>query len=473
VIRDIDLASPVPLASALEPAHFVGIGGAGMSGVARLWLSAGLRVSGSDAQASPTVDGLRQAGARVVIGHDQDDVLRARTVVVSSAVRDDNPEIARARAAGLRLVHRSQALAGLTAGHRVVAVAGTNGKTTTSAMISVLLRECGLDPSFCIGGDLVDAGTNAGLGSGDSFVVEADESDGSFVVYRPQVAVVTNIRPDHLDFYGTEVGVRAGFAAFADSLRPGGVLVGCADDEGADQLAAAVAGGGTRVTTYGESMSAEVRLRGLRSDADGSTFEVLVRGVSAGPARLVVPGRHNTLNALAAVAAVDALGVPAERAVAALARFTGTRRRFEFRGSAGGVRVFDDYAHNPGKVAAAVQTGRQVAGPNRLVVAFQPHLFSRTRDFAAEFGAALGLADEVVVLDVFGSREDPLPGVSGDLVARAVPLAEERVGYVADRAEAADAVLSRLTDGDVLLTVGAGDVTRLAGEVLAGLGEPR
>jgi UDP-N-acetylmuramate--alanine ligase len=473
VIRDIDLASPVPPAADLAPAHFVGIGGAGMSGVARLWLAAGLGVTGSDAQDSPTADGLRQAGARVVLGHDQDDVLRARTVVVSSAVRDDNPEIALARGAGLRLVHRSQALAALTPGRRVVAVAGTNGKTTTSAMISVLLRECGSDPSFCIGGDLVDLGTNAGLGSGDSFVVEADESDGSFVVYRPQVAVVTNIRPDHLDFYGTEAGVRAGFDGFAASLRPGGVLVACADDEGAGRLAAAVAGRGGRVTTYGESPAAEVRAQALRSDADGATFEVLVRDVSAGSARLVVPGRHNVLNALAAVAALDALGVAVERAVAALGRFTGTRRRFELRGSAGGVRVFDDYAHNPGKVAAAVGTGRQVAGPGRLVVAFQPHLFSRTRDFAAEFGAALGLADEVVVLDVFGSREDPLPGVSGAMVAHAVPLPAGRVDYVADRSAAAAAVCSRLIDGDVLLTVGAGDVTRLAGEVLARLGRPR
>ncbi len=469
MIGGIDLTSDLPAAAALSPGHFVGIGGAGMSGVADLWLAAGLQVSGSDTRDSPMLEVLRKRGARVVLGHGGDEVLQARTVVVSSAVREDNPEVGLARRAGLPLVHRSQALAAIAHGRRVLAVAGTNGKTTTTALVAVVLGRCGLDPSFCIGGDLSATGTSARLGTGDAFVLEADESDGSFVVYRPQIAVVTNVRPDHLDFYGTEAGVRAGFEAFVASLRPGGILVTCADDEGARRLAATAVEQGIQVTTYGEAPDAEVRLAGLRSDATGSDFEVVVRGRSAGQARLVVPGRHNTLNALAAVAAAEGLGVPVGGAVAALAEFTGTRRRFEFRGEAAGVRVFDDYAHNPGKVTAALQTGRQVAGSGRLVVAFQPHLFSRTRDFATQFGAALGQADEVVVLDVFGSREDPLPGVSGALVAQEVPLPAARVAYVEGRADAAAAVCARLTSGDVLLTVGAGDVTRLAGEVLSRL----
>lgn len=490
MIDGIDLARDLPPAAELAPAHFVGVGGAGMSGVARLWLAAGLAVSGSDARDSPVLAALGRAGARVHVGHRAEQVTGARSVVVSSAVREDNPEVIRARELGLPLVHRAQALAGIAAGRRVVAVAGTNGKTTSTGLVTVLARECGLDPSYSIGGDLRPAtaatagDTNAHLGSGATFVLEADESDGTFVVYRPQVALVTNVQPDHLDFYGTPAGVRAGFQGFVDTVRPGGVLVACADDAGSRSLAAhsaagdavvgdAVAGdavaGGLAVTTYGESADADVRLDGWHPDGTGSTFDVTVRGEPAGRARLLVPGRHNALNALGAVGVLEALGVPPRDAVAALVAFTGTRRRFEPRGERAGIRVYDDYAHNPGKVAAALATGRQVAGAGRLVVAFQPHLYSRTRDFAVEFGQALGQADEVVVLDVYPAREDPIPGVSGELVAAQVPLPPDRVGYVPEWGDVADRVVARLRPGDLLLTVGAGDVTRLPDEVLARL----
>ncbi len=466
---DLDLELPSP--QQMSPVHFIGIGGAGMSGIARIMLAMGLEVSGSDAKESLLLTALRAEGARVDVGHDAAHVEGARTVVASSAVRPANAELTRARELGLLVLHRSQALAAVSAGRRVVAVAGTNGKTTTTSMLTVMLQRCGADPSFSIGGELTESGTNAHYGSGEVFVLEADESDGTFVVYRPDVAVVTNVQPDHLDYYGTAQGVEEGFWAFARSIRPGGRLVACADDDGSARLAARAAGEGVAVTTYGAAPDADVRLDDLRAEGTGSTFTLVDHGRTVGVATVRVPGRHNALNALAAYTALVSLGQPAPEALAAIEAFSGTRRRFEPRGTAGGVRVFDDYAHNPGKVLAALQTARQVAGAGRVVVVFQPHLYSRTRDFAAQFGQALGLADEVVVMDVYAAREDPVPGVSGQLVADAVPLPPERVAFVASWSAVADAVLARLRPGDLLLTVGAGDVTLLPDEVLARLGE--
>jgi UDP-N-acetylmuramate--alanine ligase len=468
---DADLGLDLPAPSDLAPVHFIGIGGAGMSGIARIMLAMGLRVSGSDAKESLLLTALRAEGALVHLGHDPSHVDGARTVVASSAVRAGNSELVRAQELGLLVLHRSQALAAVSAGRRVVAVAGTNGKTTTTSMLTVMLQRCGADPSFSIGGELTESGTNAHHGSGEVFVLEADESDGTFVVYRPEIGVVTNVQPDHLDHYGTAEGVEQGFLAFARSIRPGGRLITCADDEGAARLAQRVAAEGLQVTTYGESATADVRLTELRLEGTGSTFEVSRGGAPVGRAQLLVPGRHNALNALAAFTAIVELGRSPHDALLAMEAFTGTRRRFEARGTAGGVRVFDDYAHNPGKVAAALLTARQVAGRGRLVVVFQPHLYSRTRDFAEQFGAALGQADEVVVMDVYAAREDPVPGVSGALVADAVPLPADRVAFVPSWSAVADAVRARLRPGDLLLTVGAGDVTMLADEVLARLDE--
>ncbi|GAA4353108.1 UDP-N-acetylmuramate--L-alanine ligase [Angustibacter luteus] len=462
-------------AADLSPVHFIGIGGAGMSGIARIMLAMGLQVSGSDAKDSLLLTALAAEGATVHVGHDPRQLDGVRTVVASSAVRDTNPELARARELGLQVLHRSAALAAVSSGRQVVAVAGTNGKTTTTSMTTVMLQHCGLDPSFSIGGELTESGTNAHLGSGAVFVLEADESDGTFVVYRPQVGVVTNVQPDHLDFYGTAEAVEQGFLEFARSIRPGGLLVACADDTGSARLAERAAAEGIAVRTYGESDGADVRLDDLVLDQSGSGFEVWSAGRPVGRARVNVPGHHNALNALAAWTAIVAVGVAPTDALAAIGSFTGTRRRFEPRGSAGGVRLFDDYAHNPGKVAAALQTARQVAGDGRVVVVFQPHLYSRTKDFAVEFGRALGLADEVVVMDVYAAREDPQPGVSGALVADAVPLPPEHVAFVPSWSAVAGAVRARVRPGDLVLTVGAGDVTMLADELLALLGgsDPR
>ncbi len=471
-----DLLAPVPPAAELGRVHFIAIGGAGMSGVARIMLAEGLTVSGSDAKESPVLRALAAEGARVHVGHDAALVDTADTVVISSAIRDDNPELVAARARGLLVLHRSQALASTMGGSRRVAVAGANGKTTTTSLLTVALQACGVDPSFAVGGELAKHGTNAHLGSGDIFVVEADESDGSFLVYRPDVAIVTSVQPDHLDFYGDLATVEEAYRAFVDTLTPGGLLVVCADDPGARALADGARSEGIRVLTYGEAPDADVRVtdlthRGLAWGAE------LVVGESRHPLRLLVPGRHNVLNATAAFAAATAgLGQPADRVLAGLAGFTGTRRRFEPKGLVAGVQVVDDYAHNPGKVAAVVSTARQLvtdAGRGRLVVVFQPHLYSRTRDFATALGESLAGADVVVVMDVYAAREDPEPGVSGRLVATAVTAArpETVVHYVPRWSAVAETVARVVRPGDLVLTVGAGDVTMVGPEILLRLQE--
>jgi UDP-N-acetylmuramate--alanine ligase len=372
------------------------------------------------------------------------------------------------------VLHRSQALASTMTGARRVAVAGANGKTTTTSMLTVALQHCGVDPSFAAGGELAKHGTNAHWGTGDIFVAEADESDGSFLVYRPEVAAVTNVQPDHLDFYGTFERVQQAYAAFADSIQPGGLLVACHDDAGSLALAVRARAAGTRVLTYGWSPEADVAL------SDGVLRGLVSRATLKGPdgqeraLHINIPGRHNLLNAAAAYAvAVEGLGQDPERVLEGLVGFSGTRRRFELKGSAAGVSVVDDYAHNPGKVAAVVGTGAElVRGRGRLLVVFQPHLYSRTRDFAREFGQALAPADVVVLMEIYGAREDPMPGVSSQLVADAMrerwPDAD--VTVVPSWSAVAESVARRARPGDLVLTVGAGDVTMVGPEILRALG---
>lgn len=467
-----DLRLEVPPADRLGHVHFIGIGGAGMSGIARILLARGLTVSGTDAKDSRALAALRALGADVHVGHAAEYLGAASTVVVSSAVRDTNPELTRARADGLLVLHRSQALAAVMAGRRGAAVAGTHGKTTTTSMLTVALQRCGADPSFAIGGELTEGGANAHDGSGDVFVAEADESDGSFLIYQPVVSIITNVEADHLDYYGTAEAVEAAFDAFVDRIVPGGLLVACADDLGARRVAGRASSRRPTdlvVRTYGESADADVRIADL--DASGSRVSLrLVATATAETLTLRVPGRHNALNAAAAWTAATGLGLPGDRVAAGLEAFAGTRRRFEAKGEAGGVRVFDDYSHHPTEVAAALRTARAVAGPGRVIAAFQPHLYSRTRIFAPDFGAALGLADEVIVLDVYAAREDPEPGVTGALIADQVPLAPPHVVFVPSWSKVAAEVAGRARPGDVVLTIGAGDVTMLGPEVLDALG---
>ncbi|MCC3271902.1 UDP-N-acetylmuramate--L-alanine ligase [Arthrobacter zhangbolii] len=453
--------------SELGRVHFIGLGGAGMSAVARVLLAQGIPVSGSDAKDSPGLRALGALGARTFVGHDAAHVAEADTVVVSTAIREQNPELAEARRLGLRVIHRSVALSAAMGDKDLVAVAGTHGKTTTTAMVTVMLREAGLDPSFAIGGDVAALGVNAASGSGPVFVAEADESDGSFLNYTPQIIVVTNVEADHLDHYGTEDAVFAAFDAFTSLLPSDGLLVACADDAGAAALLRR--NEGVRAATYGYAENADIRISDTSPQGSGSSSTLTYTAdgqASQVRLDLQVPGAHNILNAAAAFAVALELGVDPNVAAAGLGTFSGAARRFESRGASRGVRVYDDYAHHPTEVNAALKAARTVADGHRVHVLFQPHLFSRTRNFAAEFAQALDLADTATVLDIYPAREDPIEGVTSELITSRLSVPG---GYVEDPQAAVERVADGARDGDVILTVGAGDVTRLGADLVARL----
>jgi UDP-N-acetylmuramate--alanine ligase len=458
----------------------VGIGGAGMSGIARILLDRGALVSGSDAKESRGVHALRARGALVRVGHDTSslDLLPGgATAVITTyaAIPKTNPELVEARRRGIPVLLRPAVLARLMDGHTTLMVTGTHGKTTTTSMVIVALQHCGRDPSFAVGGELGEAGTNAHHGSGDCFVAEADESDGSLLEYRPDVAVVTNIETDHLDFYGSADAYAGVFDSFVERLAPGGALVVCTDDPGAAALAERSAELGVRVLRYG---SAGDSLAGTLVDWEQQGTGAVAHIQLAGEPhprvmRLSVAGRHMALNALGALLAATQIGAPADEVLDGLAGFEGVRRRFELVGTSGDghapVRVYDDYAHHPTEISAtlaAVRTLLDQAGGGRCVVVFQPHLYSRTKAFAAEFGRALDAADEVFVLDVYGAREQPLAGVSGASVAAHVGVP---VRYLPDFSAVAAEVAAAAGPGDVIVTMGAGDVTLLGPEIVTAL----
>jgi UDP-N-acetylmuramate--alanine ligase len=468
----------------LQRVHMVGIGGAGMSGIARILLDRGGMVSGSDAKESRGVAALRARGAVISIGHDAanlDLLPGGATAVITThaAIPKTNPELVEARRRAVAVILRPTVLATLMAGYRTVLVTGTHGKTTTTSMLIVALQHSGFDPSFAVGGDLGEAGTNAHHGSGEVFVAEADESDGSLLEYTPDVAVVTNIEADHLDFFGSPQAYTAVFDAFVDRLRPGGALVVCADDPGAVALAERVAALGIRVLRYGSDPSDDLAgtLVGWEQHGTGAVAHILLAGeTQPRTMRLAVPGRHMALNALAAVLGAAEAGAPVVDVLDGLAGFEGVRRRFELVGTADGVRVFDDYAHHPTEVRAALtamrtiveqdSAGRPTTTGARSIVVFQPHLYSRTKAFAREFGVALDAADEVFVLDVYGAREQPLAGISGGTVAEHVGVP---VHYVPDLSTVAEQVAAAVRPGDVVVTMGAGDVTLLGPEIISAL----
>lgn len=457
--------------SLLERVHLVGIGGAGMSGIARILLDRGAAVSGSDAKESSTLMTLRAQGARIAVGQAAAnlDLLDGgpSAVVVSSAIKPDNPELAEAQARGLDVLHRSAALAALMDGHRVACVAGTHGKTSTTSMLTVALQHCRLDPSFAIGGDLNESGANAHHGAGGVFVAEADESDGSFLAFSPSVAVVTNVEADHLDHHGTVEAYNAVFESFVDRITENGVLIVCADDPGAAALGLLAENKGVRVRRYGRA-AADVTMTAYEPVDGAGVATVLLDGAEV-EVKVAVPGEHMALNALGAIIAGLELGAPLDGLLEGIATFGGVRRRFEFKGLAGGVRVYDDYAHHPTEVAAQLKAVRPAAQGGKLVVIFQPHLYSRTRLFAKEFGDALGLADEVVVLDVYGAREQPEPGVNGQLIVDNVPLPAGQVRFEPSFERVPELVASLAGEGDLVLTMGAGDVTMLGPELIAEL----
>ena len=456
----------IPEVDELGAVHLIGVGGRGMSGIARILALRGVPVTGSDATQSAALTALTALGIPCHVGHDAAHIGDADTVVVSSAIPETNPELVAARERGLRVLPRTVALVALMRGYRSVAIAGTHGKTTTTSMLTVALQHCGLDPSFAVGGNLVTSGANAHHGTGDVFVAETDESDGSFVVFEPDVAVVTNIDYDHVDQWDDIDEYVASFEAFARRLTTDGVLVVCQDDERAAALGDRRAAAGDRVRRYGEHPDSDVRVESAVTRGLSTRVRVVVDGRRLPEIRLAVPGHHNAMNAVAALTAGLLLGVPVRDLVEGLETFRGTLRRFELKGEADRVRVFDDFAHHPTELTEALRTARQVAAGGRVVAVFQSQLYSRTAAFAEGFGQALGLADGVVVMDVFGSREDPVPGVTGQLIADAVPLDPEVVHFVPSWSDVPATAASLARPGDLVLTVGSGDVTLVGPEVL-------
>ncbi|MCB5179598.1 UDP-N-acetylmuramate--L-alanine ligase [Streptomyces antimicrobicus] len=458
------------LPTAMDRPHFIGIGGAGMSGIAKILAQRGARVAGSDARDSETAQALRAHGATVHVGHAAEHLADDATcVVVSSAIRADNPELARAAELGVPVVHRSDALAGLMGGLRPIAVAGTHGKTTTTSMLAVSLSALGLDPSYAIGGDLDAPGSNAHHGTGDIFVAEADESDRSFHKYDPQVAIVLNAELDHHANYASMDEIYESFETFVGKIVPGGTLVVAADQEGAAEIAARVAGKeDLNVVTYGESEKSDVRI--LAVTPRGLTSEVRVELAGREIVFTVsVPGRHYAHNAVAALAAGVALGVPADDLAAALGKYTGVKRRLQLKGEAAGVQVIDSYAHHPTEMTADLEAIRGAADGSRILVLFQPHLFSRTQELGTEMGQALALADASVVLDIYPAREDPVPGVTSEIIIAAARAAGADVTAEHDKAAAAGVIAGMAKPGDLVLTMGAGDVTDIGPQILAHL----
>jgi UDP-N-acetylmuramate--alanine ligase len=455
-----DFSQPVP--DELGAVHFVGIGGAGMSGIARLFVDAGYRVTGSDIRSGGTVEALQAAGVEIAIGHDARNVAGVDTLVVTGAIAEDNPEYLAARAQGLPIIHRAQALAWLTNQSRLVAVAGAHGKTTSTAMIVTALLALGADPSFVNGGVIRSLGVSAARGSGELFVVEADESDGSFLLYDTAVALITNVDPDHLDHFGSEDAFEAAFVAFAEKASE--LVVISSDDRRAAGLASRLSG---RVLTFGQADAADIR---VHSVADDSTISFSIRYLGRDyRAGLLVPGLHNAINAAGAFGVLVGLGFEPQATLDAIATFSGAERRFELRGDIGGVRVYDDFAHHPTEIRAALSGARAAAGAGRVIPIFQPHLYSRTRMMAAEFAETFEqLADHTIVVPIYGARQDPEPGVTGELITSRFSSTD--IGrYFDEWQAAADYAASIARPGDLLIPMGGGDVFLIVPQLLESL----
>ncbi|MDO5735499.1 MAG: UDP-N-acetylmuramate--L-alanine ligase [Propionibacteriaceae bacterium] len=471
------LLNPIDVvpADSIGPVHFIAAGGSGMSGIARLYAELGVKTSGSDQSDSTALQSLARAGVDVHVGHDPANLGDATTVVISSAVRATNVELAEARARGLRVWHRSAALAALMTGKRCVSVTGTHGKTTTTAMTAVMLAEVGADPSYVIGGPLSTTGASSATGSGEAFVVEADESDGSFTQYPTEIAVITNVGADHLVNWGTKEAYAEGFRSFATQQDIRSVIINI-DDHGSRSLAEQLVGEVPKLVTYGESPDADVRITDVKAHGNGVTA-TLTYGEDEGPITLQVPGNHNLANASAAYAVGRMLGHSHDTCITGLSRYEGTLRRFQLITDTAGIRVFDDYAHHPTEIRAALtaarratEAGNEATGlSGRLIACFQPHLYSRTVDFSDEFGEVMTLADIAVINDVCGAREDPIPGVTGQLVVDAAKRhGAKEVVYVVDKYDLPEALNDIALPGDLIITLGCGDVT-IVGPLLAPL----
>ena len=450
--------------------HFIGIGGAGMSGIARIMLAQGLKVSGSDAKESIVTAQLETLGATIFLGHSSANHAGADVIVVSSAISGTNPELLAAKERGAEIMPRASALALVMQGKRSVAVAGTHGKTTTTSMLTVALQKAGVDPSFAIGGMINSSGTNAHLGSGDIFVAEADESDGSFLSYKPTGAIITNLELDHVDHFATLAVLTDAFREFINSIQPGGFLIACGDDANLEELLSAGIREDIRIIRYGkENPKNDFQLSRIRLEASSGVARITHKGKVLGDLVLTIPGEHNLLNASAALAAAHALGVGLPEVLAGLTEFSGSRRRFELKGIANNVKVIDDYGHHPTEVRVTLETARRFAAGGKVFVVFQPHRFTRTQMFAREFAEALDLADQIYLLEIYAASEPSIQGVSSLLIAQNRD--SLKFHYQPSMIEVIEEVSKAVTPGDVVLTLGAGDVNSLGPELLHAIGE--
>lgn len=455
-IEPIDLSDP-------QNVHLIAIGGAGMAAIAEVLAGMGHTVRGSDMVESASLDRLRAIGIHAVVGHDASNVSSPDIAAKSTAVPDTNPEVVAIVEAGGRVLHRGELLTAIAAQRKTVAVAGTHGKTTTTSMLAVIAMEAGVDPSYIIGGVVPDLGSGARWGDGDWFVIEADESDGSGFGLHHTIGIVTNVEPDHLEFYGTEANMRR---AFADFVAASTVAVVCADDAGASELAF-----GSNVVTYGGSEDATYRMVDIVRGPDSITFDLLRTGILLGSIRVPMPGIHNALNSVAAAAAALEMGLPFRAVQAALSRFGGVGRRFDVRGSAGGVDFIDDYAHLPTEVTAALSAAADTQH-ERVVAVFQPHRYSRTEAVWQDFEGCFDDADLLVLTDIYSSGEQPRPGITGELIVEAVRRRDghPEIIYHADRDSLPERLVEILQPGDLCMTLGAGDLVRIPNEVQPLLG---
>ena len=443
--------------------HFIGIGGAGMSGLARIALSHGITVSGSDAKDSSVVTALSALGAKVSTTHRAENVDGSDLVVYSNAIAESNAERLRARELKLPILTRAAALSVLMSESKSVAVAGTHGKTTTSSMLAVALQACGADPSFAIGGTITASGSNAHRGTGEIFVAEADESDGSFIEYHPFGAIVTNIEHDHVDFFETAESVAQAFRDFAATIQSGGFLTYCADNAGAVALANSTTG--IELISYGVHETADLHIDQIELLTMGSRARAIWKGKSVGHIELQVPGHHNLLNAAGVLATALKLGFPPAELLTGLGNFRGTGRRFEIKGTVHGIRVIDDYGHHPTEIHVTLEAARRYADAGRLIVIFQPHRYSRTQAFAKQFAKELDVADRAIVLEVYAASEKPIEGVNSKIITSKMSKGE----YIPNFVEVTDSVIADAQPGDVIITLGAGDVSSLAPIIVEGL----
>ncbi|HAF31579.1 MAG TPA: UDP-N-acetylmuramate--L-alanine ligase [Anaerovibrio sp.] len=447
----------------IKKVHFVGIGGAGMSALAKILVEKGYSVSGSDVKESVMTGILRDLGARVFIGQRAENVQDTEAIVVSSAIRENNPEVVEAKRLGLKRLHRSDVNAFLINNSKGIAVAGAHGKTTTTSMLGVSLDYEGVSPSIIIGGEVDYLGSNAKLGKSDYLVSEADESDGTFLKYYPYIGIVTNVENDHMDHYGTMENIIKAFTQFLNQIREDGWGVVCFDNENIRNIVKNV---NRKIVSYAIDHEADYVAANIKADASGTSFDVIHKGENLGTVKLNVPGRHNVLNAMACVVTGITLGQSVAQMAEGLTMFNGAKRRFQTKGKAQGVWVVDDYAHHPTEIATTLKAARQTQ-PKRLVCAFQPHRYSRTQLLQKEYGSCFRDADLLVLTDVYSAGEDPIPGIDGELLVKEVAeQTGQRTVYIKDKKEIAAYLKSIAQEGDLIMTMGAGDIVKCGEELV-------